>query len=145
VNLGYIPHAAQNYVSVIVSILTALGVVGVSNGPAMADGTGIANDLASLKEQIGPLPPKGGLVSITKHLAQIAEQHGQNLAAIVEAAKADLMDLVHQKPSFDPKPAVPPTTTTTEAPVTLTPTVAEPVSETPVAEDAFAALAKLVP
>jgi hypothetical protein len=149
VNLGYIPHAAQNYVSVAVSILTALGVVGVSNGPAMADGTGIANDLASLKEQIGPLPPKGGLVSITKHLAQIAEQHGQNLAAIVEAAKVDLMDLIHQKPSFDPKPAVtvaePPTTTTTEAPVTVTPTVAEPVSETPVAEDAVAALAKLVP
>jgi phytoene dehydrogenase-like protein len=140
VNLGYVPDSAQKAVSLAVAILTALGVVGVSNGPALADGTAIANDLASLKEQIGPLPAKGGLVSVTKHLAQIAEQHGKNLEAIVEAAKVDIQDLLHQPAvSMDPP-------TTEAAPLTLSeaPTpVAEPASQSQM--DAVGELSKLVP
>ncbi len=117
-------------------------------GPGAAqDVEGIANDLAALKEQIGPLPKSGGLGGVAKWLAQLAEAHGKNLEAIVEAAKTDVEDLLH-KPAV--QVATPPPTT--GAPITMpafepsvTPVPASQSQAEPSQGDAVAELATLVP
>lgn len=136
VNLSYVPHSVQNGISIAISILTAIGVAGVSNGPAMADGVAIANDVASLKEQIGPLKNLKGWQNAVAWL----HGHGKEVMAIVEAAKTDVEDLLGKKPVVSP---------TVAAPVTFdppAPAVAQPpAGNTPtIPADAVSALSNLV-
>ncbi len=103
---------------------------------ARADVQGIANDLASVKEQIGPLSDvKGGLGGWVSWVDKLVKDKGSEILAELEAAKTDALDLLHQKPVVS-VPALP---TTVAAPVT----VSEPT--TPGAEpDHLAALAAML-
>lgn len=64
INLGLLPHNAQNYVTVAISILTALGVYGVTNGPGAGPTlTGLSDRVGNLETQLPKIPDLSNAVS----------------------------------------------------------------------------------
>jgi hypothetical protein len=66
INLGVIPHQAQNYVTIVVVFLTALGVTGIPNATSPDLGTTVADHearLSSVEAQLPTIPDMSAAVS----------------------------------------------------------------------------------
>lgn len=154
INLGIVPSSAQHYVTVIVTILTALGVYAVPNGPTAAQ-SAVEADVTGIKQALGPHFLNGGVAGVEQGLADLVANHVDAIERTVADGKAEIEALIHPQAApvatFSTAPqtvgapvATVPVDAATASGGNITPVAAEPVSPVePAPADPIAILAAL--